>query len=40
VYANALVVLRVAEPIDLYWDGKPKKLSLDHAAKMPVPYFR
>jgi len=39
-YANALIVPRAAETIDLYWDGKPKELSLDHAAKVPMPYFR
>jgi len=30
-------VPKVAEPIDLYWDGEPKDRSFDQAASVPVP---
>jgi hypothetical protein len=30
-------VWKVAELIDLYWDGEPKDRSLDQAAGVPVP---
>jgi len=36
-HAKAVRVRRVAQLIDLYWDGETKDRSLDQAASMPVP---
>jgi hypothetical protein len=37
--AKARRVSKAAELTDLYWDGKPKECSLDHAASMALPYL-
>jgi len=38
--ARARRVPKLAEPTDLYWDGKLKERVLDHAAGMALPYLR